>query len=350
MYLSQVIPAVLSSTNSREAQVRHVAAECIGLCTYMNTAAMLPHLQILYQAGASADAASAAAEAENVDEDDEPGSGPILWHARWILAIALKFACLRSLPVHSSTHIVNVFSLYFPALLQAPQIEVRKAAVTALNSVVHRNAGILLSHSTNTLTDTTLLEVVLPDLMKALMFQKKIVVDSGPFKIREDLGLPLRTQALSCLDMLIDVLPEKVNVGMVLPAIRANIGDELKVKDDTFYLIYIKSFVHTIVIKLCKLSPGAMLGGLESMLPMLQATLDKKLGKDATPTDLERQMELRKSVLRVVLQFRQIEGIQASAGFKEFNDNFIMKNAQWANVLSQLQEESSLAAYQYTAA
>jgi len=181
--------------------------------------------------------------------------------------------------------------------------------------------------------------------MHAMLFQKKVVVDSGPFKIREDLGLPLRTQALSCLDMLIDILPEKVNVGMVLPAIRANIGDELKVKEDTFYLTYIKSFVHTIVIKLCKLSPGAMLGGLESMLPMLQATIDKKLGKDATPTDLERQMELRRSVLRVVLQFRQMDGIQASAGFKEFYDNFIMKNVQWVSILAQLQEEGSLADY-----
>jgi len=349
-YIQQVVPAVLSSTASRESQVRYVAAECIGLCTFMDTAAMLPHLEVLFVAGdsgvptATAAPETAEGEGEN-EEDDEPGTGPIPWHTRWTLAIALKFACLRPLPQQSPMPMVTVLSLYLPALLQAAQIEVRKAAVTALNSVIHRNAGLLLAFSTNTLTDTLLLDVFVPDLMKAMVFQKKVVVDSGPFKIREDLGLPLRTQALSCLDMLIDTLPEKVNVSLVLPAIRVNIGDDLKVKEDTFYLTYIKAFVHTIVIKLCKLSSGSMLGGLESMLPMLQATIDKKLGKDATPTDLERQVELRRSVLRVVLQFRQIDGIQASAGFTEFNDNYIMKNAQWVSMLSQLQDEGSLADY-----
>eukprot|EP00606_Chrysophyceae_sp_TOSAG23-5_P001550 GSChrysophyteH2.ASY1.ANO1.864.1 assembled CDS len=189
--LPQIMPALLPAATSTEAQIRNVAAECLGLLTNVHPELMLPQLDGLFAEGSSH------------------------WHARWTLATALN-----------------------------EEIEVRKAAVLATSSAIHRNASLILAPCTNSLTDSSILDNVLPDVISAMQCRHLIEVDTGIFKVKEDLGLTLRTSALACVDTLIDTLPEKVVVSRILPAIRANTGDELKVKDDT-------SYVEVLAVVLC---------------------------------------------------------------------------------------------------
>ena len=46
------------------------------------------------------------------------------------------------------------------------------------------------------------------------------------------MGLPLRKAAVSCLETMVDNIPDKLNFAGVLRVIEQNIGDALKVKDD----------------------------------------------------------------------------------------------------------------------
>jgi hypothetical protein len=86
-----------------------------------------------------------------------------------------------------------------------------------------------------------------------------------------------------------------------------------------------------------------MLACVDTLLDPLQKSIERVLGKWATPTDLERQTELRRSALRVILHFRLLEGIQSSAPFKDFYDNFVSKNQTYVEILSALQNEYTAA-------
>jgi cullin-associated NEDD8-dissociated protein 1 len=313
--LSQIMTAVMPAAASEEAQIRNVAAECLGLLSSMHPDFVLPQFQILF------------------------GDDKTTWHSRWTLATALKFTFAHRLSEEVHGQMTEALSLYLGPLLRTEEIDVRKAAVMATSSIIHRNPELIVAPCTNSLTDCTILEHILPELITAMQYTQKVQVDTGNFKVTQDLGLTLRTAALACLDTLIDALPEKVIVPTFLPAVVCNIGDQLKVKPDTSYLIDIKTFVHAIVIKLCKLAPGPMLGGLEHMLEPLKKTIEQKPDDNLPQKEAERIHELRKSALRVILHFRRLEGIQASASFREFQVNFIMKNTALVSQLEQLQED-----------
>jgi hypothetical protein len=300
---------------AEEAQIRYVAAECLGLLSSMYPDVVLPQLQSLH------------------------GDDTTSWYSRWTLATALKFAFAHRLPVDARDQMTEALSSHLGPLLRSNVIDVRKAALMAASSVIHRNSDCIVSPCSNSLTECTILENILPDIIAAMQFSHKIQVDAGNYKITQDLGLTLRTTALSCLDTLIDALPEKVVVSSFLPALVSNIGNELTVKSDTSYLIDIKTVVHAIVIKLCKLAPGSMLGGLENMLEPLKKTIEQVPDKKLSQNDAERILELRKSALRVILRFSQLEGIQASASFREFKVNFLMKSPDLMAQLEQLQQD-----------
>ena len=94
-------------------------------------------------------------------------------------------------------------------------------------------------------------------------------------------------------------------------------------------------------MKLCKLAPGPMLGGLEQLLQPLQKTVEK-VPKDTLPqNDIERMLELRKSALRVLVQFQQLENINSCVGFKDLMA-LVGKNSSWVATMEQLKQEATL--------
>ena len=112
----------------------------------------------------------------------------------------------------------------------------------------------------------------------------KVVVDTGPFKIREDLGLPLRKAAFMCVDALVDAMPLAVapQVSALLQICELNIGEKLKVKEVDNNIDFLKMHVHVLVQRLCILSPGTVLAGLEVFLKPLKDTVEKTLKEGAS--------------------------------------------------------------------
>ena len=308
--VKRVLPTVLDASKSREVQIRSLAAECLGMLSYLNCSDAIHYLGDLFESGR--------AGADN-------------WHMHWSLATSFKFSVRKGELEPAERDAMASALAWLPILMNSGNnLEVRKAALMATSSVIHRNHRLLFESPllrgslVSSTTCETILEAIIPNLLEAMEFVQKITVDTGAFKVVEDLGLPLRTAALTCLDTIIDVIPEKLDVASILHTLQKNIGDELKEKSDNSYLNDMKSFVHRVLLKLCKLSPGSLLGCLEdSFIVPLQATIMKACKAPATDNDIERQAELRRSALRVVLAFSKLEGVAALHRFKGFKEELL---------------------------
>ena len=96
--------------------------------------------------------------------------------------------------------------------LQDGDLEVKKAAFEALITLSRNMPGIVKEE----------IETVLKIVMEETVIRKELIteVDRGPFKVKDDLGKPLRKSAFTILDNLLVKLPEKVDIPMLMESIK----------------------------------------------------------------------------------------------------------------------------------
>lgn len=344
-YIDQMAPAVLAFASSSQPQVRNSCAECLGLLAYLAPAQLLPPLQQLY-----ADNPPAMVEMDKEQKEKEGNVASATskeTHTRWTSATAVRFAFSRTMPSESrqtegeTATISACLRDFLPTLLQDSEVEVRKAAVLTISALVHRNLDLLaaplqpstMDSDANDAYNARLVDLLFPYLLEAMKCHIKVVVDTGPFKIREDMGLPLRKAAFMCVDVLVDIMPVSMTprVGKLIEVCEMNMGEKLKVKEVDNNIDFLKMHVHFLVQKLCVLSPGTMLAGLEVFLKPLKDTVEKTLKEGASASDIERIDDLRRNAFRTVVKLKQLEGTHAA--LNDFVDNFLMRNPLWAESL-----------------
>jgi cullin-associated NEDD8-dissociated protein 1 len=322
-YLPQVVPAVVPFTASVEMGERNVAAECLGLMAYLDPAAMAPELDRLFADG-SAGEPEVTTKAGNGNGADADGAVEAAAkesarraHIRWSLATLLRFAMSRELTAGKSASIGAPLTKFMPILLGDASIDVRKAAVMLATSVVHRNREWARTAVDASTGKRLILDSVFPLLLKILQFKHMIEVDTGPFKFKEDLGLPLRKACLTCVEMMVQTIPDDLNMSTLVPQVLLNIGDELKVKKDHNFND-LKIHAMQLLVKICGFSPGPVLGFVEGSLEVLKKALDEKIKDTASPTDRERALDLKRACLGVVKAYGAIDGVAASPVFTGF--------------------------------
>ncbi len=316
-YLSQVVPVVMPFTASTEMGERNVAAECMGLMTFMQPTAMLTELDSMFAADFGSDPAAAA---PGPDKDEASAKTTERDHRRWSLATAMRFAVSRELLDATKRAVLNsVLVKYLPELLGDENIDVCKAAVMLLTSVIHRNRDWIHTLAPTSGGEKPVLDVVFPKLMTILAFKRTIEVDTGPFKFKEDLGLPLRKATLTCLDMMMANIPDDLNITALIPGVMMNMGDELKVKKDHNFND-LKIHAMQVVVKLAAFAPGPLVGFVEASLEVLKKSLEEGIKETATATDRERALDLKRACLKVVLAYSSIEGVRGGPVFKDFYD------------------------------
>ena len=349
-YLDQVVPVVMPFTASSEMGERNVAAECMGLMTSMEPTTMLPELDRMFSAITASPPATPAPEAAAAGGGGDSGkkdkkSKNVLKkepapatavpapettagssestetdHRRWSVATAMRFCVSRGLPNADKRNVVNSALVKFlPDLLCDDNIDVVKASVMLLTSVIHRNRDWIHTVASTAGGEIPVLDVIFPQLMTILAFKRTIEIDTGPFKFKEDLGLPLRKATLTCLDMMMASIPDDLNITALIPGVMMNIGDELKVKKDHNFND-LKIHAMQMVVKLAAFAPGPLVGFVEASLEVLKKSLEEAIKDTATPTDKERALDLKRACLNVVLAYSGMEGVQGSPVFKDFHD------------------------------
>lgn len=205
-YLSAVLPVLLEQCRSEEESVRSIVAECLGVLTAMNAVQIVPVLLDLCTR----------------DSQDKL--------CRRMIASALRFALSRN---HTSSENLSVIAAHmetFLSLQEDSDLDVQRDALLMVNTAVHHNPSCLEAH---------LARRVVPLLLETLKVKLERTVDLGPFKHKVDDNLPQRKVALTCIDTILEVLPQRMDVPglmQVMPLLLTD-KDEIKLQAHQVMLV-----------------------------------------------------------------------------------------------------------------
>jgi len=168
-------------------------------------------------------------------------------------------------------------------VLQDPDMEVRRLALTTLNSAAHNKPDLTLPHLAQMLPFVLEETVIKPELVRE--------VTMGPFKHTVDDGLELRKTAYDTLYALMDSAFSRINGIAFFDRVIAGL------KDDND----IRQLCNLMVTKLIVIEPTEIARRLDSIAEAYRTVLSVKLKDNAVKQDIEKQQESQKSVLRVTL-------------------------------------------------
>ncbi|CAI5732825.1 unnamed protein product [Hyaloperonospora brassicae] len=253
-YVDRVLLVLRKMSARQEEGVRNMVGECMGKLAATNSANLMPVVTELC------------------------GSSDV-W-SRWTAATSLKYAMTTTV---EETSIDAIFAHIDPflAALEDEDLHVRRAALLVFNTAAHHHAHHLVPY---------VRDRIFPVLLKTTEIKLERVVDLGPFKHKVDDGLPLRKAAYSFVDTLIQVLPQEIDINLFLDQLKRGLGDQ----DD------IQMLSHQILIKICYVQPGSIVGALDSLLELLEKTINKKVKEDQVGPEVERVKDLIRSALRAL--------------------------------------------------
>ncbi|DBA02475.1 TPA: hypothetical protein N0F65_008689 [Lagenidium giganteum] len=293
-HVDRVIPVLRKLSEREEEGVRNIVAECVGKLAVTDGSRVVP--TVLELCGSSSA------------------------RARWTAATSVKHASTTTSKDLSSLE--QLFSQIDPFLktLEDEDLHVRRAALLALNTAAHHHPHML----------PFVKERVFGLLLKAMEIKLERVVDLGPFKHKVDDGLPLRKAAYSCVETMIETMPQQLDIAAFLPYLQLGLKDQ----DD------IQMLCHQILVKICEVKPGSVVGALDLILEPLEKTINKKVKEDQVGTEVERVKDLIRSALRAVEAIHAVRDADSHPKFHALYES-IKKTKSLATLLESTRSESS---------
>ncbi|KAJ4411241.1 hypothetical protein N0V85_003865 [Neurospora sp. IMI 360204] len=177
------------------------------------------------------------------------------------------------------SHLVDMLK----TMLEDPEMENRRHAMSTLNSAAHNKADIILGH----------LNKLMPYVMRETVIKPELIreVQMGPFKHIIDDGLELRKAAYETLYALMETAFSRISIIDLYDRIVAGLSDD----ND------IKALCNLMVSKLAYIDPDETIRRLDSIAEAFRKTLSTKLKDTAVKQELEKQAEANRAALRVTL-------------------------------------------------
>ena len=148
--------------------------------------------------------------------------------ARATVVFSLKFTITDQAPMKELATCITDFLL----LLKDPEIMVRRAALTTLNSATHNKPSLI--------RPVLRTDWLLPALYGETVYKPDLVrtVNLGPFQHKVDDGAELRKLSLACMDTLFDKCAEKLDTSTFLLHLQERLSDELDdMKQAAYHLL-----------------------------------------------------------------------------------------------------------------
>ncbi|SPO06887.1 related to TBP (TATA-binding protein) -interacting protein TIP120 [Cephalotrichum gorgonifer] len=191
----------------------------------------------------------------------------------------------------------NVLVDMLYTMLQDEDMEIRRLAMTTLNSAAHNKPDMILPHIGSLMPFVLSESVIKPELIREVMM--------GPFKHKVDDGLEVRKSAYETLYALMETVFPRINTISFHDRVVAGLRDE----ND------IRALCNLMVAKLAVIDREETLRRLDSIAEAYRAVLSTKLKDTAVKQEVEKHAESTKSVLRVtVLLQEKVGGGVAGAG------------------------------------
>ncbi|KOS16995.1 Cullin-associated NEDD8-dissociated protein 1 [Escovopsis weberi] len=260
-----------------------VCAECVGRLTTLDPTTFMPQLQTLLK-------------------DDSIG-------IRGMAVQAIRYTLPESDQAFDAL-LRNVLIEMLLTMLQDSDMEIRRLAMTTLNSAAHNKPDLILPHLGQLVPYVLSESVIKMELVREVML--------GPFKHKVDDGLEVRKSAYETLYALMETAFTRINIIDFYDRVVAGL------KDDND----IRQLCNLMVAKLIVMDPDETVRRLDSIAEAYREVLSIKLKDNAVKQDVEKQEETNKSILRVTLLLG--DRIKAMTG----NANAATSNAGPAGVWS----------------
>ncbi|KAK3685109.1 armadillo-type protein [Podospora appendiculata] len=168
-------------------------------------------------------------------------------------------------------------------MLEDPEMEIRRHAMSTFNSAAHNKPEIILGH----------LNLLMPYVMNETVIKPELIreVQMGPFKHIIDDGLEVRKAAYETLYALMETAFSRINIIDLYDRIVAGLSDD----ND------IRALCNLMVSKLVYMDADETSRRLDSIAEAFRKTLSHKLKDTAVKQELEKQEEANKAVLRVTI-------------------------------------------------
>jgi len=259
---------------SPEEGTRNVVAECLGKLTLIQPQALLPRLRQALLA---------------------PQASPLM---RTTIVTAIKFT-ITDQP-QAIDPLLRQCIGDFLATIGDPQLEVRRVALVALNSAAHNKPSLVRD----------LLDTLLPKLYTETQVRKELIreVEMGPFKHTVDDGLDLRKAGYECMYTLLDSCLDRLDIYVFLNHVEDGLKDDYDIKMLTYLML----------VRLSSLVPNAVLQRLDRLVDPLRTTCSAKVKQNSVKQEFEKQDELKRSALRVVVALLAIPDADKNLQLSEF--------------------------------
>lgn len=184
-------------------------------------------------------------------------------------------------------------------MLNEPDLENRRLALTTFNSAMHNKPDIILPA----------LDQLLPLAMRETIIKPELVreVQMGPFKHKVDDGLEIRKSAYETLYALLETAFSRlspIEVSDCFDRIVAGITDEHD----------IRILCNLMLTKLMVIAPGQVHSRLESIAENFRTVMMTKPKENAVKQEIEKIHEGAKGVLRVSVQLNKQMGNDGVVG------------------------------------
>eukprot|EP00455_Lapot_gusevi_P028577 TRINITY_DN3053_c0_g2_i1.p1 TRINITY_DN3053_c0_g2~~TRINITY_DN3053_c0_g2_i1.p1 ORF type:complete len:1239 (+),score=571.04 TRINITY_DN3053_c0_g2_i1:71-3787(+) len=289
--VTSMAPVLFGHADSKDEGVRSMVAECVGKLATIDSQSMFPEIE-LRCTSPSAD-------------------------TRATMAASIKFALSKNM------HLV-VFQQILPKflnLLTDVDRNVKRQAFLTLNAIIHTHFDLVRS-----ILDSSILPVVYQETVINRSLIREI--DLGPFKHIVDDGFPLRKAAYQCMETLVDVASEILNIHEFVRHLQEGLNDDEK---------DIQLITYQIFYKIATWRGVQLLEVVEDLPPLLTKGITKKL-KEAKENEPERAIDVLRSAVRALYSIRSIPGAEQCEKFCTFYSR-VLQTAQLKEMISVILKE-----------
>uniref|UniRef100_A0A8R1TWV1 TIP120 domain-containing protein n=1 Tax=Onchocerca volvulus TaxID=6282 RepID=A0A8R1TWV1_ONCVO len=292
--IEQIWPVLITHATAAEEGTRNVVAECLGKLCLVHPEQLLQRLKKCVIS-----------------------PNPFM---RATAVTAVKFLIVEQWTAIDD--LLQSSMAHFLRTVTDQDLNVRRVALIAFNSAAHNKPRLIRD----------LLPVFLPSLYSETVVKKELVreVEMGPFKHTVDDGLDLRKAAFECMYTLLETCLERLDVFEFITHMENGLKDQHDIKLLTYLML----------ARLAALCPSQVLQRLDSLCEPLKTQIQARAKTNAVKQENDKQDELRRAALRVVVALQHIPEADRQQQFADLLA--IIRSSTEINAVHQLVERDAV--------
>uniref|UniRef100_A0A0R3RXJ3 TIP120 domain-containing protein n=1 Tax=Elaeophora elaphi TaxID=1147741 RepID=A0A0R3RXJ3_9BILA len=292
--IEQIWPVLITHATAAEEGTRNVVAECLGKLCLVHPEQLLQRLKKCVTSPNPFMRATAVTAVK--------------------FLIVEQWTAIDDLLQSSMTHFLKTVT--------DDDLNVRRVALIAFNSAAHNKPRLIRD----------LLPIFLPSLYSETVVKKDLVreVEMGPFKHTVDDGLDLRKAAFECMYTLLETCLERLDIFEFITHVENGLKDQHDIKLLTYLML----------ARLATLCPSQVLQRLDSLCEPLKTQIQARAKANAVKQENDKQDELRRAALRVVVALQRIPEADRQQQFADLLA--IIRSSSEINTIYQLVERDAV--------